>query len=128
MTWATDIRPRSLATSVLDSEVEIGLRDLRSAGGLMLGAAALWPALPVHPGFACPLRTLTGIPCPLCGMTTSVVACVHLDLHAAVAANPAGPIAVLVALWLLWRRPATLRLPTILVVLGVLLTWSFELV
>ena len=54
--------------------VSFDARDLRISGGLMLGAAAVLPLLPIEPGFACPLRTWTGIPCPLCGMTTSVVA------------------------------------------------------
>ncbi len=36
----------------------------------------------------CPLRTVTGIPCPLCGMTTASLALARGDLGAAVSANP----------------------------------------
>jgi uncharacterized protein DUF2752 len=36
----------------------------------------------------CPLRTLTGIPCPMCGMTTAATGLAGGDLQAAVAANP----------------------------------------
>jgi hypothetical protein len=89
----------------------VDLRDLRIAGGLILAGAALLPLVPGPNGLPCPLRSLTGIPCPLCGMTTSVTAAVHLDLGAAVAANPAGLVAVLVAVGLLivrGRRRATL--------------------
>lgn len=90
----------------------VELHDLRIAGGLMLAGAALIPLVPGPNGLPCPLRSLTGIPCPLCGMTTSVTAAVHLDLGAAVAANPAGLLAVLVAVGLLvFRGRRQLTLP-----------------
>jgi hypothetical protein len=82
----------------------VELHDLRIAGGVLLAGAALIPLVPGPNGLPCPLRSLTGIPCPLCGMTTSVTAAVHLDLGAAVAANPAGVLAVLVAVALLVFR------------------------
>jgi hypothetical protein len=107
--------------------VSFDVRDLRISGGFMLGAAAALPVLPFEPGIACPLRTLTGIPCPLCGMTTSVVATVHGDLASAFAANPAGIVAVAVAAWLLIARPRSLRVPRPAVVLMLLAMWIFEL-
>jgi hypothetical protein len=39
-------------------------------------------------GLPCPLRTLTGIPCPTCGMTTAATRLAAGDLHAALLANP----------------------------------------
>ena len=77
----------------------------------MLAAGAVLPLLPGHPGVSCPLRRLTGIPCPLCGMSTSVEQTVRLHLHAALVANPAGIVAVLAALFLLVVRPRRLRFP-----------------
>jgi uncharacterized protein DUF2752 len=106
----------------------IDTSDARGAALAMLAAAATLPLLPGHAGLPCPLRTLTGVPCPLCGMTTSVEATVHGDLLAALRANPAGPLAVLAALALLVRRPAgALRVPTVAVVALLLGLWFFEL-
>jgi hypothetical protein len=64
---------------------QLGVAGLGAAGAAVayqatLGGQGLW--LP------CPLRTLTGIPCPLCGMTTAATGLAAGDLGAAVAANP----------------------------------------
>ena len=64
---------------------QLGLAGLAAAGAAVayqaaLGGEGLW--LP------CPLRTLTGIPCPLCGMTTAATGLASGDLGAALAANP----------------------------------------
>ena len=93
----------------------------------MLAAGAVLPLLPGHPGFACPLRSVTGIPCPLCGMTTSVEATLRWHLHAALAANPAGVLAVLVALVLLVVRPRRLRVPSLALPAALVAMWVFEL-
>jgi hypothetical protein len=108
--------------------VELDLRDVRGAAVALLGAAAVLPLMPDHGGLPCPLRTLTGVPCPLCGMTTSVDATVHGHPLAALAANPAGPFAIAAAVALLVRRKGQwLRVPAV-VLLGVALgMWLFEL-
>jgi hypothetical protein len=93
----------------------------------MLAAAAVLPALPGHPSIACPLRRLTGVPCPLCGMTTSVEATVRLHLGRALEANPAGVMAVVLALLLLVLRPARVRVPAALPPLVLASLWFFEL-
>jgi hypothetical protein len=72
-------------------------RDLRIAAGALVGAAAIWPILPVHPPLACPLRTLTGIPCPFCGMTRACVAAMHGHLSSSLSFNPGGVLIVLLA-------------------------------
>ena len=59
---------------------QLGLAGLGAAGAAAayqaaLGGTGLW--LP------CPLRTLTGIPCPLCGMTTAATGLASGDLGAA---------------------------------------------
>jgi hypothetical protein len=93
----------------------------------MLGAAFALPALPGHPGIACPLRAATGVPCPLCGMTTSVEETAHLHVGRALAANPAGVAAVVAALLLLAIRPRRVVMPTGAGVMLLVSMWLFEL-
>jgi Protein of unknown function (DUF2752) len=62
-------------------------------GLLGLGAAAAsfaWPPVSARTGLTlpCPLRTLTGVPCPACGLTTAATSLAAGDLHQALAANP----------------------------------------
>jgi len=66
----------------------------------------------------CPLRILTGVPCPACGLTTSFTELAGGHLGAAASASPAGPVLfagcvvaviVLVALLVSGRRLSGLR-------------------
>ena len=93
----------------------------------MLAAAVALPVLPGWAGVGCPLRALTGIPCPLCGMTTSVEAVVRFDLGSALAANPAGILAVLVAVLLLVVRPRRIAVPSVALPAALAAMWVFEL-
>ena len=102
-------------------------RDLRIAGGVMLCAGALLPFLPEGTGVPCLLRAATGIPCPLCGMTTSVTETLRLDLADALAANPAGVAAVAAAALVLAFRPARVRLSAPFVYVTLVAMWLFEL-
>jgi hypothetical protein len=88
-------------------------RELRVAAGALVGAAAVWPLLPVHPPLACPLRSLTGIPCPFCGLTRACVAAVHGHLATSLAFNPAGVLMIVAALVALVRPQwlARVRMP-----------------
>src|SRR5215470_5365978 len=69
---------------------------LFSAGCGAIGA--IYPtimALDGHHGIPCPLRTLTGVPCPFCGLTTATVAMAHGQW---VTAATTSPLACLVAI------------------------------
>jgi hypothetical protein len=107
--------------------IQVDGSELRLAGaGLIAGGAALQLS-PVHVPIFCPLRTLTGIPCPLCGMTTSVEATVRLDLGSAVAAAPAGIALVAGAITVLVLRPSTIRLPAPALYVALAAMWAFQL-
>lgn len=113
-----------------------------------MGAAAIgavYPAIMAHTGgqgIPCPLRTLTGVPCPFCGLTTASVALAHGQF--AVAART-SPLACLIAILVVGTapilaartaglasapRPAsdhTRRLMTKVMCVVVALNWLFEL-
>ncbi|WP_186479371.1 DUF2752 domain-containing protein [Synechococcus sp. NOUM97013] len=82
-------------------------RSTRSTGLASLALLALlwlrskgWP-LPL-PG--CPWRAWTGIPCPTCFLTRSVMASLHGDLGEALELHVFGPPSVVGLAWIGWRQ------------------------
>ncbi len=80
---------------------------------------------------SCPLRTLTGVPCPFCGMTRGVVALAHGNVFASLALNPGVVLFALVAIaalvaFLVLGGPR-ITLPTWLPFAVVVALWSFQL-
>jgi hypothetical protein len=78
-------------------------RDAR-ASALRLGVvavasvAAAWVHQNHDPGALCPLRRLTGVPCPFCGSTTVFMEAGAGHWWSALAANPVTVVAALVFL------------------------------
>ena len=48
---------------------------------------------PLLPGFSCPLRALTGIPCPTCFLTRATALALHGDVADSVRLHAFGPLA-----------------------------------
>jgi hypothetical protein len=110
LTWR---RPEHYGHAVaLADTTEVDLRPLR-VGALALVPVAFvlsWSPVDVVP--RCPLRTLTGVPCPLCGSTRGVIAAVHGHLGHALELNPASLLVLaLAAMLVLGWRIERVRIP-----------------
>jgi hypothetical protein len=112
----------------LNATTEIPLAPWRMVGLALVPAAAFLSVSPIDPVPPCPLRTVTGIPCPLCGSTRGVIAAIHGDLGAALALNPASVLAlVLVVLLLVAWKVERVRIPVWTIVAVVAALWAYQL-
>jgi hypothetical protein len=109
-------------------ETVVDLRPLRLAGLALIPAALVLKALPFSPVPPCPLRTLTGVPCPLCGSTRGVIAAVHGDIAGAITLNPASLIVLVLAVMLVigWRVERV-RIPVWLIVAVFAALWTYQM-
>jgi len=123
----TSTRGRAAALRAWTGTVALEVADLRIAGLALCAAALVLPMVPFYPGVTCPLRASTGIPCPLCGITTSVRATLRLDPADAVALNPGGLAAVVGAAGLLLTRRTRITVPAAAVPILIACLWVFEL-
>lgn len=92
----------------------VGAASRVGAASLALLLAALMP-VPVNGGKSllglpslCLFHNMTGLPCPGCGITRSVVCCGHLRFADSMAYHPLGPV---VFAWLLVTALRRLPLP-----------------
>jgi hypothetical protein len=123
----TELPPRSTVER-LGGSTRFEARELRVVGAAMLGVAAVRPLIPFEFVPPCPLKTITGIPCPMCGMTRGVTALVHGDFARALLMNPASYLAVGIAVLLLlsWRTKRFV-VPVWLIVTVLGLMWAWQL-
>lgn len=119
--------PQVLAPRLAGARVAIQASDAGVAAIALCGASVLLPTIPGYPGLTCPLRASTGVPCPLCGLTTSVRALLTLDLGASLALSPLGLAALVGAATALLQPRRTLELPAALVPVALALSWVYQL-
>jgi len=119
----TSSPPATASRAWQDRALWLLARLLRPAalGPLALAFGACLPLawLTAGPSF-CPFKVMTGLPCPGCGMTRSVVALLHGDATTSFYFHPLGvPLVLVVVLlaladaWIWWRagRPGALFRP-----------------
>jgi hypothetical protein len=108
--------------------VRLDLKGLRVAALAMVVAGLAYRLGTLPDVVLCPLRRVTGVPCPFCGATRSVGAAVQGDLGASLALNPVGLMIIVATVALLiawrWRRIA---IPAWTVVGFFALLWSYQL-
>jgi Protein of unknown function (DUF2752) len=126
-------RPAGVVDRVIAASGDGALGVALRAGSMATAAVVVSAVHRVHdPGTLCPLRALTGIPCPLCGGTT-----VFIELGAAHPAKAllASPVVLLGAIGLAtaplgsgrrwWALDSRIRAWIIAVTLG--LSWVWQL-
>lgn len=107
---------------------------------LLVGAyVGMAHAMGIDAPTTCPLRSLTGIPCPTCGSTRMVLALGQGNLAGAIAYNPLMFLVTIAGLgWLVLRfafrrrivwalSPTRLRLAIAALIVAVLANWAYLL-
>jgi len=59
----------------------------------------------------CPFRSLTGLPCPICGISRSSALMLHGDVVGSFRAHPIGPLFILAAIAAIVWAPFVLLIP-----------------
>ncbi|ORM25171.1 DUF2752 domain-containing protein [Williamsia sp. 1135] len=111
--------------------------SIRIAAGFGVGAIvtafAVTPALSTSGPTLCPMRLITGLPCPGCGLTRSWIAAAHGDFADAFSYNIFGPVSLIatimfvtvVGVLLIRGRPAATITPVLRhpIVIAVVVVW-----
>lgn len=109
------------------SELDVG--RLRKPAAIFLAGGLLLAHLPAGVGLPCPMRSLTGVPCPFCGVTTSVRDTLGGHVRAGLDSAPLGLVLIAAAFLLaLGLGPTKVKFLRPIVIAAVIAEWSFELV
>ncbi len=110
------------------ASTEVDVRRLRGPAAIFLAGGLVLAHLPAGWGLPCPMRALTGVPCPFCGVTTSVRDTLGGHVRTGFSAAPLGLLLVVAAIAVALRLgPGTVRILRPLVIAGVVAEWGFEL-
>jgi len=86
----------------------------RLAGSALLLACLWYFTVPAAPSFrACGFHWLTGLPCPLCGLTRAMFALAKGHWNEAIHFNALSPLGFAMLFSLFWKGPVTSRLWTV---------------
>lgn len=129
MTTAWEIEPTGSSGR---GRYALELGRLRVPAVALLGGTVVLAHLPNSVGLPCPLRTLTGVPCPFCGTTTALRQLGAGHLRASLSAAPLGIALVLVALvvtvlGMARRLPSQVRVHLWMLAPLLAAEWLFEL-
>jgi Protein of unknown function (DUF2752) len=116
----------------LADTTDVDLRPWRVAAVALVPAAFVVNRMPIDVVPRCPLRSITGVPCPMCGSTRGVIAAMHGHLGHALELNPASLLvialaALLVLGWTLGWRVERVRIPVWCVVAVFAVLWIYQL-
>jgi Protein of unknown function (DUF2752) len=108
--------------------VALGGPRARPVAAGVVAASVAWTVAPIHPTVSCPFRALTGLPCPLCGMTRAVTSALRGDLVASLHYQPAGLLLLaLIALLVVRRARTPLVLPAWALYGALAAMWAWNL-
>ena len=74
----------------------------------------------------CPIRKLTGVPCPTCGMTRAMLSLLRFDFRAYITYNPAA-VPVIVAIWLAFHKRLFSNIKLIDIIIIAIAVFTFVL-
>ena len=114
----------------MTTAMQFDARAIQRASYALFAGGAVYAVSPVHPPVPCPLRSLTGIPCPLCGMTRAVTTAFRFDILGSLRFNPGGIALIAFAIWAMiaLRRRTSFRLPAWIPIAGITALWAWNIV
>ncbi len=94
--WRTHVKRKIMKLDFWKQPVFSAILANRTETLAIVGAGALQIGLHLAglPGWACPFKQLTGIPCPGCGLTTATGQLVHAEFGASLRTHAFAPIFV----------------------------------